>query len=79
MNWKDLVWVVLDLDKSGKIHSAYENVQLALSQAAKIVGNMSYSGPLGDIYLFGRGDGRTEVIVRQMPRQTVLNDKVQIL
>jgi hypothetical protein len=70
----DLVWVVLDLNKQSKIMVVAHEVELALAAAASIVRNKSYAGPLGDIYLFGRGDGNTEVMVRQLPKEAALKD-----
>jgi hypothetical protein len=70
----DLVWVVLDLNKGSKIVNISDKVGPALNVAAGMVGNRSYAGPLGDIYLFGRGDGNTEVMVRQLPREAAMRD-----
>jgi hypothetical protein len=78
VSFDDCVWVVLDLNQGSKIVQAFEAVQPALRLAGSIVGNMSYAGPMGDIYLFGRGDGNTEVMVRQLPRGTCLNEDVII-
>lgn len=78
IDFKDCVWVVMDLNKDNKIVQAFEAVKPALRLAGGMVGNMSYSGPMGDIYLFGRGDGYTEVMVRQLPRGVCLNEDVFI-
>lgn len=77
MDFNDLVWVVMDGNKKWKIIQAFEVEDEALRLAGSIVGNMSYSG-LGDIRLFGRGDGNTEIMVRQLPRKAVLAEDVII-
>lgn len=76
---KDCVWVVMNMNEPGKIDSAFVDVRKALRRAGSMVGNMSYAGPMGDIYLFGRGDGNTEVMVRQLPRAECLRDNVTIV
>ena len=68
---KDLVWVVMDGNNDWKIVQAFEVEQEALRLAGSMVGNMYYSSN-GDIRLFGRGDGFTEIMVRQLPRKMVL-------
>jgi hypothetical protein len=83
LDFNDLLWVVMDLnkptEKGPKIVQAFEDVRKALRLAGSIVGNMSYAGPCGDIYLFGRGDGNTEVMVRQLPRAHCLKEDVFII
>ena len=75
---KDLVWVIMDGNNDWKIMQAFEVEKEALRLAGSLVGNMSYSGG-GDIRLFGRGDGNTEIMVRQLPRKLVLADDVIIV
>ena len=74
----DCVWVVMDMNKDAKIVHAFEVLREALRLAASMVGNNSYAGPMGDIYLFGRGDGNTEVMVRQLPRSAVLRQDIPL-
>ena len=76
-DFKDLVWVVMDLNKNNKIVQAFEYESNALCLAGSMVGNMSYSGS-GDIRLFGRGDGYTEVMVRQLPRKAILAEGITV-
>lgn len=73
MDWHDLVWVVMDGKADWKLVQAFEVEREALRLAGSMVGNMAYSGS-GDIRLFGRGDGCTEVMVRQLPREMVLKE-----
>lgn len=79
LDCNDQVWVVVNLEEGSKIESAFADRRKALRLAASMVGNNSYAGPLGDIYLFGPGDGTTTVIVRPMPRHAMLAEDVVII
>ena len=74
----DLIWVVMLTSDGNKIVQGFEKLKPALRLAASTAGNNSYAGPLGGVYLFGRGDGNTEVLVRQLPRALCLKEDVFI-
>jgi hypothetical protein len=78
VDFKDLVWVVMESDPAGKwtTRQAFVSKQKALRLAGSIVGNNSYANPGDDIHIFGPGDGTTSVMVRQWPRALVLRDDV---
>lgn len=70
----EFLWVTMDLDSDNRLVYAGPSRQKAMRVAAALVGNNSYAGPSGDIYLYGPGDGSTSVIVRQLPKVGVENE-----
>lgn len=79
INFADRIWVVMLLNEDNRIPSAFEVLDEALTLAGSYAGNMSYAHAGDDIYLFGTGNGTTSVMVRQLPRQLVLNEDIPII
>ena len=69
----DFVWVTIDVENGSRIIYAGSRDK-AMRVAGVLVGNNSYAGPMGDIYLYGPGDGSTSVMVRQLPRKSVRDE-----
>lgn len=70
----ELVWVAMNLDDGNRIVYSGSK-QGAMRVAAALVGNNSYSRPVGDICLFGPGDGTTSVMVRQAHAKCVADER----
>lgn len=77
-DFNDLVWVVMNLEKDSKIELAAEDRDDCLRFAESIVGNRSWAHTGSDISLLGRGDGNTVIMVRQLPRASILKDDIPI-
>ncbi len=57
-------WLLQNLDTGGE--AVFDLEHIAMHEAERIVGNRSYA-KIPDGYLYGRGDGNTVVMLREMP------------
>lgn len=74
----DLVWVVMNLERDNKIELASMDRSKCLRHAEGLVGNRAWAHTGSDISLLGQGDGNTSVMVRQVGRESVIDDGIPI-